>query len=203
VENLGKPVSIALRDVPKGVNARQVKPLLDRCAELEDLRVHDNQPWIGFDEVKRAISAYIEQDRKWKADNLRSRRAPRFPSLYSYDSKGRPHLSGPGSDSGRVRTYFDEKGNRVPFAKSLIPDWEPEWFAPTLGKSDEGGEGLIEDDDKQRWECFCGHVEKWNRGSRSSKNAARARMSKHLRKATEEVDRHREIHTNIFGQASV
>jgi hypothetical protein len=204
LENLGKPPAVALRDLPKGVNIRQVKPLLEKLQELEDLQKHENQPWIGFEAVKDAIRVFSEQDAKWAADARRTKRAPRFPSLYSFDGKGRPHLGGPGSDSGQVRTYFDAKGNRIPFAKALVTDWQPEWTAPTIvDESSLGDTGITNNADLHRWECFCGHTETYRKGSRSSENVAKGRMKKHLAKATEEVDRHREIIVNVFGQASV
>jgi hypothetical protein len=203
LENLGKPPAVAFRDaLPKGVNVRQVRPLMEKLQELEQLKEHEGQNWIGFEEVKDALRAYQREDAKWLNDTKRRRNAPRFPSLYSYDSKGRPHLGGPGSDSGRVRTYFAADGSRVNFAKPLLLDWQPEWSAPVKGE--ETIEiGLVNNSEFNRWECFCGHTEQYKAGSRSSENAARARMSKHLRKATEEVDKHREVHTNIFGQASL
>jgi hypothetical protein len=203
IDNLDKPPAVALRNLPAGVNIKQVKPLLDRVQELEQLKAADGLKWIGVEEVKSVIRTYLAQDAKWASDAKRMRSAPRFPSLYSFDSKGRPHLGGPGSDSGRVRTYFDAQGNRVPFAKTLITDWAPEWAAPAGASDEKLDSGLIDNDQFNRWECFCGHTEQYKAGSRSSKNAARARLSKHLRKATEEVDRHREIHTNVFGQASL
>lgn len=202
LENIDKPIAVAFKDrLPKGVNARTVRPLLERLHELEQLMVHENQPWLGFEAVRDAIRVFNREDAKWAADAAKSRRAPRFPSLYSYDAKGRPHLGGPDSDSGRVRTYFKD-GKRVPFAVNLVPDWQPEWIAPTL--AEENAEpGLFNNAEFHRWECFCGHTEQYKDGSRSSENAAKARMSKHLRKATEDIDRHREVHTNVFGQASV
>lgn len=203
LENVDKPPAVALRNLPKGVNVTQVKPLLERLQELEQLKAADGLQWIGFQEVKNAIKTYLDQDAKWAHDAMRMRKAPRFPSLYSYDSKGRPHLGGPGSDAGRVRTYFGPNGERIPFAKTLIFDWAPEWAAPAGASDEKLDSGLTDNDQFNRWECFCGHTEQYKAGSRASKNAARARMSKHLRKATEEVDRHREVHTNVFGQASV
>lgn len=197
LDNIDKPPVVALRDRREGVNPNAVKPLLERLQELEDLRKHENIAWAGFEPLKDAIRTYLNEDAKWLNDKKRSKRAPRFPSLYSFDGKGRAHLGGPGSDAGRVRTYFKPDGSRVPFAVPLIPDYRPDWQAP--GHTEQPTAGLVIDDDKQRIECFCGHTESFKSGSRSSKAAARARISKHLRKATEEVDRHREIHTNEFG----
>jgi hypothetical protein len=124
--------------------------------------------------------------------------------MHSFDSKGRPHRYGPGSDAGRVKTYFTAKGERLPFALELIPtgvaDWTPLWAA---GADDPGQDaGIFNNAEKNRIECMiagCGHTESYKTDSRSSYNAARARISKHLRTATNSVDAHREVHTNEFG----
>lgn len=201
LSNLGSPKSIALRNLTPGINPNAVRPLLERIQELEET----GDRWVGVDVLKKAIITYLEQDRKWALDHARTnKRAPRFPSLYSFDSKGRAHLGGPGSDSGQVRTYFDEKGNRIPFAVMLIPDDAPAWLPPGFGVDGSNGTekvevGLIVNTEKNRIECFCGHTEQYKLDSRASYNAARARISKHLRKATTDVEQHREIHTNEFG----
>lgn len=213
LENIDKPPVVALQSIrpvkvppkgrnknrinyPDGVNPNAVKPFLERLQDLEMLKLHEGQDWVGKEAIKRAIRTYLEVDAKWEADNRRMRNAPRFPSLYSFDSKGRAHLGGPGSDSGRVRTYFDAEGNRVPFAIPLLGEAE-KWAGP--GFTEKVEDGLVVNAELNRIECFCGHTERFKPGARSSYSAARARISKHLRKATEEVERHREIHTNEFG----
>jgi hypothetical protein len=200
LEHLGEPKAVALRNLTPGINPNAIRPLVERIQELEEL----GEAWVGVDALKGAIKTYLEQDAKWAADHARNKRAPRFPSLFSFDSKGRPHLGGPGSDSGQVRTYFDAKGNRLPFAIDLIKDDLPEWVAPGFGVAESNGtekleKGLTVDSDKNRIECFCGHTEQYKADSRASYNAARARISKHLRKATVDVEQHRETHTNEFG----
>lgn len=215
LENLDKPPVVALQSIrpvrvppngrnknqiiyPDGINPNAVKPLLMRIQELNDLQKHEGQRWVGVEALKRAIRKYLEVDAKWEADAKRLNKAPRFPSLYSFDSKGRGHLGGPGSDSGQVRTYFNERGERVPFAVSFF-DVGDEWVAPFSVTDDISEPGLVVNEEANRIECFCGHTEHFKQGSRASYNAARARISKHLRRATEEVERHRELHTNQFG----
>lgn len=185
---------------PDGVNPNAVKPLLEKFTELDALQEHSGQPWIGREGVKALIRTWLAVDAKWESDHRRTRgRAPRFPSLYSFDAKGRPHLSGPGSDSGRIKTYFAPDGSRKPIAAPLIPEEVVEW---SPGFTEKPEVGLTVNDAARRIECFCGHTEQYKEGSRQSYNAARGRMSKHLRRATEEVEKHREIHTNEFGGAS-
>ena len=199
---LGKPPVVALRDLPSNVNVKAVEPLLRRVYELEQLKEHEGLKWAGVDAVKEKIIAYLRENEKWKSDHKRFRRAPRFPSMFSFDSKGRAHRGGVGSDSDRVRTYFDEQGNRIPFEIPLSGEVYEEWTAP--GAAQGGTEGapsgkLKVDSANNRIECtLCGHTESFKGESRSSYNAARARISKHLRKATTLVDEHRELHTEEF-----
>lgn len=194
--HLGEPTVVAMRVIPPDVNPVAIRPVLDRVNELEQLKTHEGQEWVGIPAIKQAIATYLATDAKWESDAKRSKRAPRFPSLYSFDSRGRGHIGGPGSDSGRVRTYFGPDGQRLPFAISLQSDVVDDWVAPTMEQPI--AVGLTENVEAHRIECFCGHTESYKEGSRASHNAARARMSKHLRKATDEVERHREIHTNEF-----
>jgi hypothetical protein len=206
LETLGLPTAVALRQLKYPVNPKAVKPILDRVNELEDLRKYDGSDWVGVEKLKQSIRKWQEQNIKWANDFKRSgKRAPRWPSLYSFDAKGRPHWSGPGSDSGQVRTYFGPAGERIPFEVLLVPDNFINWVAPTI--AEENTDPLLYvDPDAHRIECkvpvdggICGHTEAYKPGSRSSYNAARARISKHLRKATANADAHRELHTNEFG----
>jgi hypothetical protein len=226
LKHLGEPSVIALRDIrrsaisnphpreknpfyyPEGVNPASVKPLLDRIYELEQLQKIEGTAWIGVEKMKAAIKVWQRENSKWKRDYLRtSGKAPRWPSLYSFDMKGRPRLGGPGSDSGQVRTYFGTAGERIPFEISLFPEFDQTWVAPGLTEVTETAEFMKVDPEAHRIECriplaeggICGHTESYKEDSRASYNAARARFSKHLRKATKEVDAHRELHTNEFG----
>lgn len=208
MRNLGKPTVVALRDRDAQVTLATVKPILDRINELIELEKAEGLKWVGVEAVKAAIETWLKVNAKWAWDYKHKRGAPRFPSLYSYDAKGKPHLSGPGSDSGRVRTYFGPNGERIPFAISLLPDAQIPWESPGFTETPAAA-GLYVDSSASRIECtikkqngdICGHTESFKPDSRSSFNAARARMSKHLRKATEEVEAHRELHTNEFGSA--
>lgn len=199
LDALGKPPVVALRDVRPGVNINAVRPILTRVYELEQLKEHEGYTWIGVERLREAIKVWLRENAKWASDHKRNKRAPRWPSLYSYDSKGRPHKGGIGSDSGRVRSYFDTSGNRLPFAVDLVSDDRPEWSAPGFTEAPDAKSLLTVDADKNRIECgICNHAESFKPASRASYNAARARMSKHLRRATEEREAHMELHTNEF-----
>lgn len=205
LDNLGKPAVVALKDKREGVNPRAVRPVIERIAELQELEKHENQPWVGIERIKDSIQVWLTQNAKWAADAKKSKRAPRWPSLYTFDARGRAHRSAPDSDSGIVKTYFGKAGERIPFAVELIPDYLDTWVPPTQIEAVMDPQ-LYVDPQSHRIECkvpvsdgLCGHTESYKEGSRASYNAARARMSKHLRKATESVDAHRELHTNEYG----
>jgi hypothetical protein len=191
-----------MRKLPSNINPRAVEPILRRVYELEQLKEHEGLKWAGVEAVKEKIVTYLRENEKWKQDHKRFRKAPRFPSMYSFDSKGRAHRGGVGSDSDRVRTYFDAAGNRIPFEIPLSGIEYEEWTAPGLatgGTESSPKSALKVDQANNRIECsICGHTESFKSESRASYNAARARMSKHLRKATEKVDEHRELHTEEF-----
>jgi hypothetical protein len=196
IEHLGEPPLVALRVIPTGVNPKAVLPILEETYTRMQLAEHRGEEWIGVDAVKQALQVYVAEAEKWHSDKRRGR--VRFPSMHTFDGKGRPHRGGPGSDSGRVKSYFDNRGERKEFAIELTAEAEALWTPPT--QADAPRDGLKLDDANNRWECLvCGWTTSFNPDSRSSQNSARARMSKHLRTATAEPDRHREVHTNEFG----
>lgn len=199
-KQLGKPPVVALRELGPKVNPNAVRPILERVYELNELQSHKNIPWVGVEKLKDAISVYLTQYEKWSVDKRRGR--PRFPSMHSYDTKGRPHMQGPGSDSGQVRTYFGANGERLPFSVALFEGgearWTPDWIdAVEVAKP---VAPLVVNGEANRIECpICGHTESFKAESRSSYNAARGRISKHLRQSTVSPEAHREVHTNEFG----
>ena len=206
LENLGSAPIVARQKITPPVNPNAVMPLIARVDELARLQAHDGSEWVGIEALKKAIVTWFEQNAKWRRDHERNKKAPRWPSLFSYDGKGRPHRSGPGSDSHLVRTYFGPAGERLPFEVNLFPDNIVPWTAPGFTEQSTST-GLFIDPDKSRIECrvkvgdsICGHTESYKEESRASYAAARARMSKHLRKATIEVEAHRALHSEEFGE---
>lgn len=227
IANLGKPTVVALSTIravplaeparrkdgriadknpvnyPDGVNPAAVKPILDKVNEFIDLEKHQGAYWCGVEALKEAAQTFLTENEKWKRDARRG--APRWPSMFSYDMNGRGHLSGPGSDSGQVRTYFGADGKRKPFRVPFVPQdlagGNPEWanraIEETPARETASGRkvGLRNDTENHRIECLvCGHTEQYKTESRSSYNAARARMSRHLRSAKTEADAHAEVH---------
>lgn len=201
-EQLGKPPIVALRVIPQNVIRKAVEPIISDVYALMELERAEGKPWVGVPALVEKIDAYVEQQQKWQEDKKRG--APRFPSMFAFDTKGRPHRAGIGSDSGQVKTYFDASGQRVPFAVDLVPSgveaWNAPWVASATPKPDEPESGLKVDAEQNRIECrVCGYTESFNANSRASYNAARGRMSRHLRNSTEKVEEHRELHTMEFG----
>lgn len=196
----GEPPIVALRSLPAMANRVTMEQWVARLYELEEQRKRVGIEWAGLEAVKASIKVYLDQRAKWAKDVEMG--APKFPSLYAFDARGKGHLSGTGSDSGRVKSYFDEKGQRHEFAVSLTDGtaqgvWKPEWAverpATETMKLTEGVNTIL---------CGvpgCGHVETFKVESRSSYGAARARISKHLRKSESEKEAHLELHTLEFG----
>jgi hypothetical protein len=192
---------------PDGVIPASVKPVLDGVYELLDLEKRNEIKWIGLEAFKNAIKIWFKENQKWANAHKRNAKNPRWPSLYSFDAKGNARLGGPGSDSGQVRTYFGPAGERIPFAVDLlVPEFEELWEPPKFSEAPSDPR-LFVDLESHRIECkvplatggFCGHTESYKVDSRASYNAARARMSRHLRKANVETEAHRELQTLEFG----
>lgn len=199
LENVGKPPIVALNGLNKvGVNPRAVRPVLQEVYDREQLRTHEGVVWAGIDALKEKIKDYLTIDAQWESAHQKSRgRVPRYPTLYTRDGKGRFHWGGPGSDSDYPK-HYEKDGAICAFELDLGGDVVEEWdFEAGIVQPKMV---LIHDEAKSRIECpICNHTESYKKESRSSFNAARARMSKHLKSATEEQSLHWELHTMEFG----
>jgi len=206
IENVGKAPVVGLQNRPEQVTLAAVKPIIEGAYEhIEMAKADPTHKWAGIEAIKSAAQNYIVQANKWEkaAKDPRTGRlrpgAVRFPSMYGWDARNRPHWRAVGSDSDQVRTYFDANGDRLPFKIALMNQeaaWAPEWAArvPKIAQWT-----LVVNAELSRIECPCGATETFKPESRASYNAARARMSKHLRRVTDQVEEHRELHTNEFG----
>lgn len=193
---------------PDGVIPASVRPILDGVMELEELQRFGELKWVGVDAIRTAIEIWFREKTKWANMHKRNKTFPRWPSLYSWDAKGNHHLGGPGSDSGEVKTYFDEKGNRQPFAIDLLVFTDiDEPFLPPTRDEQNGDDRFYEDPTTNRFECrvkdsegnICGHTESYKTGSRQSRQLARTRMGRHLKNSKNETEQHREVYTMEFG----
>jgi hypothetical protein len=193
---------------PPAVNRITMRQWIERFYELSELEKAGKGEWKGIQTVKDAIKLYLEQREMWKKEEQYG--APKFPSLYAFDSRGNAHLSAPGSDSGRVKSYFDKYGNRVPFAVNIVEDaqtgkWKPSWVRKAKEAVTEIPQEIIKEPEGENCvKCGvpgCGHTETFKPESRSSYNAARARLSKHMRKAQFEPEVHLEYYSLEFGSS--
>lgn len=191
LEFAGKPVIIAMREHRAGVNPVAVRPLLERIAELEQVKQYSGHDWAGLAKLKETITTYLSQSRKWSADKRKG--APRWPSMHTYSSKGKAILGATGADGGIIQSYFANDGTRKSFILDLVPEELPEWM-PEWSQADVPTGGITRNDELNLLECFCGHREMFKADNRGSYAAARARMGKHLRSTTEDLDRHREVY---------
>ena len=199
LENVGLPPIVALnKPIPQGVNSRAVRPILQEVFDREQLRTISRVEWLGVEKLSQAIKTWLTMDAKWALEHQRTRgRVPRNPSMYVQDGKGKYHLSASGADSNMPRTFVDADGNRHLFEVPLDGDLD-ETFNEIVSK--EAPKSVIDDKVNRRIECpICQHTESYKTESRQSYNLARSRMSKHLKKATDETSLHRELYTNEFG----
>lgn len=204
LEHAGKPPAVVSRvRLPVGVNAKAVMPVIEQIYALEEIAKHDKEPWVGVEAVKERCRIYLEQHQTWT--DLQGKHGtnpnwPAFPTMAGWDSKGKPSIGATGSDSGRVRTYFDAQGDRKLFALPLHGDDGPTFQVPWL-KSTPMFDKLIADDTKGFVRCpICEHTDKYNVDAPSDRNAAYARMARHLTSAKEQIEAHRELHTKVYGR---
>jgi hypothetical protein len=197
LENMGTSPAVALQPaLPPGVNPRAVRPILQEV--VDRLAVEDTRgvTWAGVKSLTNTIEAFMKLDAEWADQYVKTRgRVPRFPTMHTKDAKGKYWRGGPGSDSDYPRSWVDEDGKRHRFEIFLDGydpkvDVEPGGIAPTE---------LIHDAEKHRLECpICSHTESYRSESRSSENAAKARIMKHLKNPRgNETSLHRELYTTV------
>lgn len=204
LDHAGKaPAVVARVALPAGVNPKAVMPVIEQVYALEEIQKHDKEAWIGVDAVKERCRVYLEQHKSWadlEARHKGNANWPTFPTMAGWDARGKPSPGATGSDSGRVRTYFDANGDRKPFALPLHGTDGPAFQVPWL-KSVPLFDKLITDDMKGFVRCpICDHTEKYNPDAASDRNAASARMARHLTSAKEQIEGHRELHTKVYGR---
>jgi hypothetical protein len=203
LEHVGKPPAVVSRLVmPTGVNAKAVMPVVEQVYALEEIAKHDKEPWVGVEAVKARCRTYLEQHQLWaqlQAQHGNNKDWPAFPTMAGWSQSGKPSIGATGSDSGRVRTYFDGP-DRKPFALNLHGEDGPTFQVPWL-KTTPAFDKLITDDAKGYIRCpICEHTDKYNVDAPSDRNAAFARMARHLTSAKEQIDAHRELHTKVYGR---
>lgn len=199
VKYLGEPSEVAELDgFPVGVNPSRALGCLDRVYRLIKQQEARNFQWVGVEAVRDCFRTYARVFKQWQEDHLK-RGAPKYPSQYVWDDSGRGHKGAVGAD-GNVSTYFDENGDRKPFALNLMPNgmetYIPSWVKPAAKRPIPK---LIEDSDKGTIQCpVCHFTQNYDKDTRSSYNLARGRMQKHLVGTRKDPDMHREVFTQEF-----
>lgn len=206
IAHLGEsPQQATMQGVPMGVD-RNALTALDELYRLDQAAQATGQTWAGFEAVRQAAQTYLDQLQKWEANYQQQVRRdpnyPRYPTMCTWDSFGRYHRGGVGSDAGRVSSYFDSNGDRQKLAIMLqpestthdIPEWQRGLPKPKVYTD------LIENDEKGFWECpICAFRESYEPMSSTSRNQSRSKMGKHLANAKSEKDLHKQLHTYAFG----
>jgi len=197
LKHLGESPVVALQEnTPKGVNPVAVREVLGEVYELDELEKHRGVTWVGKQAVSQIITRYLSEHERW--GEMAKRGAPRFPTMYAWDGKGRPHRGGVTSDSGEVTTYFDDNGDRQPLSVPLREAAMPAFKAPWIKKDDPIPESLVEDSEKGVLQCpIDGWTSNFKPESRQSYNMARGRMAKHCRSSKDE--RVQEFAVKVFG----
>jgi hypothetical protein len=203
IDHGGKPPAVVARvAMPPGVNSRAVMPVIEALYALDEVQKHDHIPWVGLMAVKARCQLYCDQHAEWTRMKARGgARFPTFPTMAGWDSRGNPSLGSTGSDSGHVRTYFDEHGDRQRLALQLRGGPEspidlPRWVKQTVAYTE-----LITNDTEGWIRCpVCQVTEKYQNDSQSSRNGAQSRMAKHLLSAKEHIEAHRDLHLKVFGR---
>jgi hypothetical protein len=212
--DLGKPSIVLKRDLEDlSDNEREtILPLVDRVFDLAQLEQHTGTSWAGVDSIKDSAKMYREYLKQFQANKEASGQGF-HPSMHTFDSRNRPRFGGPGSDNGRVRTYLDKDGKRVPFAVQLTEQGGPaQWQFGGLATVD-GAWGDLSTVQADRTielitsqtetmvnlECpICGWTTSYERDSQASEDKGRHEMAKHCLAPPSELEMHQILHTEEF-----
>ena len=205
LDHLEEPPVAALQGrMPEGVNPRAIERVLTPMYELEQMRLHRNVAWAGFDQVRDVIIRYQEWQRQSK--DIASQGGPRHPSMFSWDSQGVMTRGTPGTDSSEmVRHEILDSGERRPlFLADLRRQTQvvkgPHLPWVTRDAAADAGDSIEHDDIKGLLTCtVCGHVVTYNVAKgRAAINMGRGQMARHLKSTRKEPGRHRALYRKEF-----
>lgn len=207
------------RNVVCTVNPAAVEPVLETIQKVKQLEAAGRLPgmFVGADVIRAKLQVALDYHRRREAMK-RHDQSIGHPSMSAYDSTGRAHPSGVGSDSDRVVTYFDPQGRRHRYDFNLVkaaggraggsswavmtapePAAEPVVDLPADHASPFDPDqpevmAWIVSDEENYVQCpVCKHVESWKPGSNISRGHARHRMLRHCASAKDEVGAHRRL----------
>lgn len=205
------------------VNPSAVSEVLDKVQAVVQTQAAGRLlgRFVGYDAVREKLSVALEYNRR-RQEAKRYNPTEGHPSMSSYDSTGRAHTQGVGSDSQRVVTYFDHQGKRHRYAFDLVEApvgrrggtaWAvmdvKEAVKPVVDKPSEYESpvdpempevmSFVVNDTEHYVQCpVCKHVEQWKPQSAISRGHARNRMLKHCSSAKDEVQAHRRLAMESF-----
>lgn len=202
-----------------------VRAILTRFIELDQIADAKGRKWIGIEPVKERIRLWLDWYRvEYKEEQARSGGKGHHPSMSTYTSRGEAIYGGVGADRGRVRTFFDASGTRVPWALNLVgavvagrrPNFARLAPKQPAQETDDGnGTGAVVGDavgepmpiqiDEERgiMSCpvpKCYHTDTWKPERPRERNLARGRMIRHCKNARDEKSAHRQVVYEARGQ---
>lgn len=214
LDHLGKAPAVVLQEsMPEGVNPVAVREVIGEIYELKELEKARGQVWgffkapskdgskefIGVEAIEKSIKVYLED--YVRSLEMHKRGAPRFPSMHAWDSRGRPHSRGSGSDANTVSTWIDSDGNRHGFRVELRRLQSEDFTPPWMKDRPEVPDKPVEDLDKGFVQCpLCGWATNFDPDSERGYNLAKARLASHCaRTGIDEEEAHREFKLKFFG----
>lgn len=209
MSHLGESVEVACyKGLPSRVSPGAVSDVLGRVHRLSELsKVHgDSVSWPGLDAIRQCIV----DDLSWRETcaRVRQKSGPKHPSLYHWNTSGEGIQGATGADGGTVRTRILPGGERKRLGIRLTAvdptiDMDTSYVADFAEPAPASEDVLLHDEEKRRFECpICAHTEVYKAQNPRSLNAARARMSKHLKDTrNDERTRHDKLWNATFSSA--
>lgn len=204
LEHLEEPPTVALQgEMPEGVNPQAIEDVLVPMHDLEQLRLHRQLDWAGFDAVRDVCERYKAWD-EFSRD-IRAQGGPRHPSQHSWDGSGVMSTGTPGCDAAEmVKTEILEDGTRRDLyiadlrrsAAAKVRGPQLPWVKRAAVVDDE----LQHDATKGLLTCtVCGFTNSYDVSKgRVGINMARGQMARHLKSSRKEPVRHRALYRREF-----
>lgn len=219
LDNIGKPPIVAFRQpLPVGTHRNSLSDVLTSVFEMEQLRqAEDGFQWAGADALKDSITRFLEwHDRSREIFRRGARDSAgslvTHPSMYAWDEDGRAFKFAVDADAAdMVRTEILPDGSRRPFGVTLanvagdtlphISDVAP-WIKQGPHAPRAADKVVDEKSPKNprvaSLKCtICDFTQQYDPRNPQTRRIAMARMSKHMRDAKTNVNRHRVLLTKI------
>lgn len=214
MENLGTPPAVAMRKtLAPGVIKVRVKELLTDVYNLEQIRAaEDGFLWAGIDELQDSMQRFLDwHERSLELKRRRvkdaSGRLITHPSMYGWDEDGTAYKFAVDSDSAEmVRTEILNDGSRKAFGVHLLQSAKEKgphiseiapWVKGPAKQADRARDAVLdirsEKDSRIAFlKCsICDFTQQYDSKDRTTRQRAMARMSKHMRDAKTNQNRHR------------